>query len=57
MIAKIIVGVCAFLGMALLFRTIAPGIYYDGFKLHQHFISYGFIVSMCTVGLVFKNMK
>jgi len=55
MIAKLILSVCAFVGMGALFRYIAPGTYSDGFSISGHFLSYGLIVSLCVVGLVFKK--
>jgi hypothetical protein len=55
MIIKLILAVCAFVGVGLLFRLTAPAIYYGGFSVAGHFLSYGLIVSLCVVGLVFKK--
>jgi hypothetical protein len=55
MIVKLILSVCAFVGVGALFRFIAPGAYYNGFSIAGHFLSYGLIVSLCVVGLVFKK--
>jgi len=57
MIVKLILSVCAFVGVGVLFRLIAPVTYNSGFSVAGHFLSYGLIVSLCVVGLVFKKGK
>jgi hypothetical protein len=57
MIVKLILSVCAFVGVGVLFRLIAPATYNSGFSVAGHFLSYGLIVSLCVVGLVFKKGK